>query len=100
MVNLSKEGLLSHCKRFSRIKLSLDGLVFLKVGGDIPICASLSHHNRKNCIYHTCIHKPHLTLNPKGTKGNNFFSTVAKVGFIICNLSKNLLKHLSIHGVG
>ena len=31
------------------------------------------------------------------TKRKGFFSTVAKVSFIICNLPKNFLKHLSIN---
>ena len=39
MVNSSKEGLLSHYKRWLRIKLSLDGFVFLKANFDIPICS-------------------------------------------------------------
>ena len=39
MVNSSKEGFLSHSNRWSRIELSLDGFVFLKVSGDIPICS-------------------------------------------------------------
>ena len=37
MVNSSKEWLLSHSKRWSRIEISLDGFFFLKVSGDIPI---------------------------------------------------------------
>ena len=37
MVNSSKEGLLSHCKRWSRIEHSSDGFVSWKVSGDIPI---------------------------------------------------------------
>ena len=39
MVNSSKEGLLSHYKRWSRTELSLDGFVFLKESGYIPICS-------------------------------------------------------------
>ena len=39
MVCLSKEGLLSHSKKWSRIELSLYGFVFLKVSSDIPICS-------------------------------------------------------------
>ena len=38
MLNSSKEVLLPHCKRWSRIELSLGGLIFLKVSGDIAIC--------------------------------------------------------------
>ena len=72
MINLSKEGLLRHCKRWQSDEISLDSFVFLKVRGDIPMCssdlvltASLSHHNSKNYIYRTCIYKPHMKLNHK-----------------------------------
>ena len=39
IVNSLKEGLFQHCKRWPRIRLSLDGFVFLKVRYDIPICS-------------------------------------------------------------
>ena len=65
MTNSSKEGLLSHSKRWSRIELSLEGFVFLKVSGDSPICSPDLTFNGKNCLYHMCIHKPHLTINRK-----------------------------------
>ena len=39
MVKSLKEGLLSYCKRWSQIELSLDGFVLLKVNGDILICS-------------------------------------------------------------
>ena len=39
MVNSSKDGMLLQFKRWSRIALSFDGLVFLNVKGDIPICS-------------------------------------------------------------
>ena len=39
MVNSSKNGMLLQFKRWSRIALFFDGLVFLNVKGDIPICA-------------------------------------------------------------
>ena len=37
MVNSSKDGILLEFKRWSRIAVSIDGLVFLNVKGDIPI---------------------------------------------------------------
>ena len=37
MVNASKDGILLQFRRWSRIALSFDGLVFLNVKGDIPI---------------------------------------------------------------
>ena len=39
MVNLSKDGMLLQFRRWSRIALSFDGLTFLNVKGDIPICS-------------------------------------------------------------
>ena len=39
MVNSSKDGILLQFRKWSRIALSLDGLVFLSVKGDIPICS-------------------------------------------------------------
>ena len=39
MVNYSKDGVLLQFKRCLRIGLSFDGLVFLNVKGDIPICS-------------------------------------------------------------
>ena len=38
-VNFSKDEILLQFKRWSRIALSFDGLVFLSVKGDIPICS-------------------------------------------------------------
>ena len=39
MVNSSKDGILLKIRRWSRIALSFDGLTFLNVKGDIPICS-------------------------------------------------------------
>ena len=39
MVNSSKDGMLLQFKRWLGIPLSFDGLVFLNVKGDIPICS-------------------------------------------------------------
>ena len=39
MVNSSKDGILLQFRRWSQITLSFDGLVFLNVKGDIPICS-------------------------------------------------------------
>ena len=39
MVNTSKDGILLQFKRWLRIALSFDGLVFLNVKGDVPICS-------------------------------------------------------------
>ena len=39
MVNSSKEWILLQFKRWSQIAPSFDGLVFLNVKGDIPICS-------------------------------------------------------------
>ena len=39
MVNSSKDGILLQFRRWSRTALSFDGLVFLNVKGDIPICS-------------------------------------------------------------
>ena len=48
MVNSSKKGLLSHCKKWSRFKLSLDESIFLKVSGDFSIC---SPDQTFKCLY-------------------------------------------------
>ena len=52
-LNSSKDRILLLFERLSLIALSLDGLVFLNVKGDNPVCrgdivfnAYLSHHNR------------------------------------------------------
>ena len=39
MVNSSKDGILLQFRTWSRIALSFDGLNFLNVKGDIPICS-------------------------------------------------------------
>ena len=39
MVNSSKGGILFYFKRWSQTALSFDGLVFLNVKGDIPMCS-------------------------------------------------------------
>ena len=39
IVNSSKDGMLLQFKRWSQIPLSFDGLVFLNVKGDNPICS-------------------------------------------------------------
>ena len=39
MINSSKDGIFLQSKRWSRIALSFDGLVFINVKGDIPICS-------------------------------------------------------------
>ena len=40
-------------------------------------------------------------INPKegNAKGKDFFSAIGKVGFVVCNISKTFLKHLSINDV-
>ena len=39
MVNSSKDGILMQIRTWSRISLSFDGLTFLNVKVDIPICS-------------------------------------------------------------
>ena len=39
MVNSSKDRMLLQFRRWSRIAVSFDGLPFLNVKGDIPICS-------------------------------------------------------------
>ena len=39
MVNSSKDGISLQLSRWSQIALSFDGLTFLNVKGDIPICS-------------------------------------------------------------
>ena len=46
MVNSSKDTILLQFKRWSQIVLSFDGLVFINVKGDVPICS------------------PHLSVSP------------------------------------
>ena len=46
MVNSSKDRILLQFKRWSQIMLSFDGLVFINVKGDVPICS------------------PHLSVSP------------------------------------
>ena len=65
MVNSSKGEILLQFRKWSRIALSFDGLTFLNVKGNIPICSPdqllsvyPSHRNRKNCTFHTYIYKP------------------------------------------
>ena len=63
MVNLSKEGLLSRCKRWSRIELSLDGFAFLKVSGDFIIYSSdLTFKCFSVKAYQKELHLPHVYL--------------------------------------
>ena len=40
IVNSSKDGILLQFKRWSRTAFFFDGLVFLNVKGDIPICSA------------------------------------------------------------
>ena len=62
MVNSSKDGILLQFKRWSRIALSCDGLVFLNVKVDIPMCSpdltfkSLSVIGRIASTTHIFIH--------------------------------------------
>ena len=67
MVNSSNDGILLQFKRWSPIALSFDGLVFLNVKGDIPICSPdltfkclFFYH-----IYHTYIYILLQTPNRK-----------------------------------
>ena len=74
MVKSSKDGMLFQLRRWSIIALSNDGLTFLNVKDDIPICFQNltfkypSQRNRKNWTFHTYIYKPLQILTKSKSK--------------------------------
>ena len=68
MVNSSKDGILLQYRRWSRIELSFDGLTFVNVKVDVPICSpDLSVKRLSFSVigssFHTNIYKPLQTLS-------------------------------------
>ena len=88
IVNSSKDGMLLQFKRWSRIALSFDGLVFLNVKDDIPICSPDLTFKCLSVCLSVGYHLSHLR-NLNHQKGAQF-ATMFWIA-IICRLLRSLL---------